>query len=386
MNGKLDLSALETLNIPEYKADPKDEISDFTEEQISEIKEEVINEVDSLEEFLKDAPQEIKGETKEDKTPPRTSLEAITDTISEETSKDTSNENKSEENKEISVIQGLSEWARSENIFDYKDEDFEDSTDFLRNKIDEISEKKAEEKLKELPEVIYEIAKNYKEGVPLDELIYSKSREIEYNGITEDQISESKELQKKLITDYLMNSDPDITDEKIAKKLQKFEDSLLLEDEAKEAHEKLVIFEKKYQERLKDEQKQRIKQNEEDFQKKLSQVESEIMGTDEFIPGIKETKESKRKIFEGYTKSDRNGETALMKEFKNNPKLWYSVTKFVLEMKGNLDSVKTKLKTEISKDTKKGLNTYQETPGLSKINLSTMKKAIEISKKQRGSF
>ncbi len=53
-------------------------------------------------------------------------------------------------------------------------------------------------------------------------------------------------------------------------------------------------------------------------------------------------------------------------------------------MNGNLESVKTSLKTEATKKVKETVNTYQEQKGsLSKIDMSKVRKAIQLSKKNK---
>lgn len=375
MVDKLDFSALEGMNIPGIEENPENEILQLTQDDTNQIKELVIQEVNSFEDFNK-------ADTTQEAEIPKDQLEApVTEEV--ETTEVQNQEQETQENTEdpeVSIIKGLSEWARSESLFDYKDEEFEDSTDFLKNKINEVAEQKAEEKLKELPDVIYELAKNYKEGVPLDELIYSKSREIEYNSIDEDKVTEDKELQKRLVSDYLSNRDPDLTEEQIDKKIKKYEDSLLLEDEAKEALQKLRIFEKKYQEKLVSAQKEKNLEAQQEYNKRVQSIENEILGMDEIIPGIQVSKEERKKLIEAYTKPDKQGKTQMMKLIEKDPNMKYKIAQFVVLMEGNLKGVETKLKTQVSKQAKQVVNTYKET-SLGKINYSTIKKALDISKK-----
>lgn len=367
MAGKLDLSALEGMNIPEIPLDPKNEVK-ITPEDKEDLKEEIIKEVESLEEFTKEDPKDegSKEGKKEDSEIQEEEIPA-------------DNGDQSQEG-EVSIIKGIAEYLKSENIFDYKDEDFEDSTDFLSKKINEVAEAKAEEKLKELPEVIYELAKNYKEGVPLSDLIISKSKEIEYSNIDEKTLEKDVELQKKLVADWLVAQDYD--DDEITKKLTKYEDALILEDEAVTALKKLRIYEQRYQESLKESASKQRAKDLQDYQDKVKSIEKEIEDSQEIIPGITLSKEEKKKLFDAYTKVDSKGETALIKKLKADPKSWYKVTQFLVLMDGNLETVKSKLKTEVSKKAKETVSTYKETPGLNKLNINTIKKAMERIKKQ----
>ncbi len=364
---KLNLSALDGMNIPEIPLDPKND-TELGQEEIDEIKEGVINEVESLNEFITVIPKD--DENQED------SQEEGSEEQDQEIPKGDKNQSQEDE---VSLIKGIAEYLKSEKVFDYKDEDFEDSTDFILKKINEVAEAKADEKLKEYPEVIHELAKNYKEGVPLDYLIESKSREIEYNQIKVEDLSEDKELQKKLVSDWLIAQEYDQED--IDKKISKYDDALILEDEAVTALKKLKAYEQKYQETLKQAAKQKADKDKQDYLDQVKGIEKDIEDAPEIIPGLALSKEEKKKIFEAYTKTDSKGETQLIKKLKQDPKAWLKITQFMVLMDGNLDSVKTKLNTQVAKQAKQTVQTYKETTGLSKINMNTVKKAMERIKK-----
>lgn len=364
-----DLSILDGMNIPEIKQ----EAAPINADDIKDIKHDVISEVNSLADFMKDAPAEIQEaanvEGKKEAKVETPELNTEVPEINTEAPADNTEP-------EITPIRALSDWAKSESLFDFKEEEFEDSTDFLKNKITEVAQSLADQKLAEYPEEIHELAKNWKAGVPLDELIYSKSREIEYSQIKESDIDENKDLQKRLVTERLIENG--YTEEQVSKKIKKYEDAAILDDEAKEALGWLTQFEKRYQDGLKAEAVQRQKASETQYQESLNKIENEILGYDEILPGIKESKENLKKIFEAYTKQDRGGKTALIKAIEKNPTLaWAKITKLLVLEDGKLDNIEKQLKTKVAQSTKEKVSTYKETPGIGKIDIKAIKRWAE---------
>lgn len=359
---RLDFSALEKLNLPPIEDIPGNTEDVLGEDSIEEAAQAALKEVESLEDFKDPIDEEDEVEIPEAITP-----------------------EKEIEEPEVSVIQGLSEWAKAKGLFDYKEEEFEDSEDFLESKLIEKSKVYSQEWKDSLPKVVKEIIENYEEGIPLDELVYSKSREIEYNNIADRDLETQEELQKKLVADWLYTQD--YTEDEVKSKLKKLEDAFMLEDEARTALKKLKVYESKYQEQLKNQVQEQKQADEKAFATRIKNIQTEILSAEEVIKGIKLSKEDKQKLFDSYTKLDSKGETALTKAIKSDPQAWYKITQFMVLMGGDLSKVEQKLNTENTKKIKAAVNTYQETPGLSKLTspeaLKAMRKAINQAKKNK---
>ena len=378
---KLDFSALEKLNLPPINIEQKDLESVegqplLTKDEIEEAKETAIQEVTGIDEFSREK------DTEDSKDPEEASPEEQSEAETPEFTDEDSEGNAGTE--DTSVIKAVAEWAKAKGVFDYEDDQFEDSEDWLETKLVEKSKAYADEWKESLPPIIKEVINNYEEGVPLDELIYSKSREMEYNTVDEDKLGESDALQKKLVADWLYTQD--FSDEEIDAKLKKYEDALILEDEAKTALKKLKAYEAKYQEQLKVDTQRKRQEAQENYNQMLKQIESDIMASDEIIPGITLSKEEKKKVYEAYTKQDSSRKTQLMKALESDPQAWYKITQFMVLMNGNLKDVEKKLTTKATQKVKETVNTYKESPGLNKLTspsaLKAMKKAIEKVKKQ----
>jgi len=384
---KLDFSALEKLNLPpiDMKASDLEPVTSGSlrgldkEEIIEDAKESAIEEIENIDEFSTPSEasevSETDGEEKEEKK--QTSQDSEDEDLEDFESGQDSSE-------ETSVVKAVAEWAKAKGLFDYEEDKFEDSEDWLETKLVEKSKEYTQEWVDSLPPVIKEIITNYEEGVPLDELVYSKSREIEYNAVDENELEKSEGLQKKLVSDWLYTQE--FSEEEIETKLKKYEDALILEDEAKTALKKLRAYESKYQEQLKFQTQQKQEAARQNYETYMKKIETDIMNSQEIIPDIPVSKEERKKLYDAYTKADSKGDTALTRAIKSDPQAWYKITQFMVLMNGNLKNVEKSLQKKATEKLKKSVTTYKETPGLNKLTspaaLKAMKKALEKSKKQ----
>lgn len=363
-----DLSELNGLNAPALSEPEIEKVKDFT-----------IDEVESLEEFQKKFTESQKQVTSTKDNPAVETDEGVPDTVVEVPE----NETEVETEEDISPIRAIAEWAGTKGIIDFDPEKFEDTEEYLESKLNAVVENKVKSYKEELPEVLHDLINNYEEGVPLMELIDSKSRQMEYSSIEEKALEDDVELQKNVIRQHLSNLD--YKEEAIEKKIKRFEEGVMLEEEAKEALEKLKTFEAKYQENLIKETKARKAAAEKEWQDQIKNIEKTIMTADEIIPGVKLSKEDKQKLFDGYIKFDSKRETQLTKAMKADPLANLKIAQFFLLMGGNVSKLKTTLKTEVSKEVKKTVNTYKEKDNpLNKLDLNKIKKAVDLVKKARG--
>lgn len=370
---ELDLSMFGDLQEMNF---PAPENTELTDKDIEDVKEFTIGEVESLEEFQKQTAtkKEVTSTTDAPEIEEETEIEAPDNTGEEAASK--------EGTEEVSPIRAIAEWAGTKGIIDFDPEKFEDSEDYLENKLNDVVKSKVEAYKQDLPEVLHDLINNFEEGVPLMELIDSKSRQMELSSIDESALEKDVDLQKNILRQHLANQD--YKEDAIEKKIKRLEDNLLLEEESKEALEKLKVFEEKYQQNLIKETQERKKQAEKEWQDTLKNIEKTIMTADEIIPGIKLTKEEKQKLYDGYIKFDAKRETQLTKALKADPLANLKIAQFFLLLNGDVSNIKTKLKTEVTKEVKKTVNTYKEkdTP-FSKVNLGKIQKALELAKQQR---
>ena len=138
-----------------------------------------------------------------------------------------------------------------EGIISEMPEEFGGEVDDLFGLIGKEINNHTEKWIKGLPKPIMDLIENYQEGVPLDRIIQTKSREIEYAGVSDEVLSDNEELQKYLVKQDLKNRG--YSDAKILKRLKVFEDTDSLEEEAKDALGALKQLEAYNQSQLKKE-------------------------------------------------------------------------------------------------------------------------------------
>lgn len=254
-----------------------------------------------------------------------------------------------------------------------------------------------------LPERIRKVIDNYEEGVPLDVLIGLESADTRLNSLTEDQVKDSEELQKLLISENLRRQG--ISDAKIAKRIQQFDDLNQLEEEALDALTESKEYIKKATEEETNKAKQARIKAEEARVKSLADLQKDIKATNQLIEGIKISDREKDIIYESMTKAvdkDSNGNpmNAVMVTRQKNPlgfeKLlhyYHSLGLFNIEDDGklspNISKIKAGAKASAMDDLNKAIVDRQSssvgTPaGEPRANAETMKSNIDIMKRAFG--
>lgn len=178
-------------------------------------------------------------------------------------------------------------------------EEFGGKVDDLFSLINSEIDNKTTKWVKSLPKPIIDLIENYQEGVPLDRIIQTKSKQIEYGGITDEVLSENVELQKYLIKQDLQNRGH--SEAKILKRLKVFEDSEVLEDEAADALTALKQLETYNQSELKKKAKQNRELQENMNKKTLEDIKNAVDTSNEIIPGIALSKKAKDKLYDSLT-------------------------------------------------------------------------------------
>jgi hypothetical protein len=159
-----------------------------------------------------------------------------------------------------------------------------------------------------LPPAVRKVIDNYEEGVPLDKVIENQSRQFQYKSITAETIESNIELQKRLVAQDLINRG--YSEEKIAKRLEMFENSETLLEEAKDAHGTLVQAEEYREEQMKAQAREQAKMQEENNRRTLEDIRNSIDSAEEIVPGMKLNKTSREKLYKSLTSpvgKDANG-------------------------------------------------------------------------------
>jgi len=159
-----------------------------------------------------------------------------------------------------------------------------------------------------LPNVIKNLIDNYEDNVPLDKLIGLKSESIRLDNITSENLKGNTELQKKVISENYKRLG--MSDAKIAKRIQQFEDLDQLTEESEDALSDSKEFMKEAIEAEKEAARINTENAEKARQKNLTSLKDKINSTDTLVGDIKLTKKEKESLYNSMTKvveTDDNG-------------------------------------------------------------------------------
>ena len=210
-----------------------------------------------------------------------------------------------------------------ESLFDAISEEI--GWEFDENDPEDVKPKTVTELVKYFKDVIAEssIPQYSSEDVQkLDEFVRNGGKLENYfqagNGIDYDNIDITDEsIQKKVIT--TLYKEKGWEDARIAKKIERYEDAGVLEDEAEEAVELLKKIEAEKKEALLESQKKTAEESKQKQQKFYDDVVNEIKGLSD-IRGIKISKDDRARLAEYIFKYDSNGVTQYQKDYAKSVK------------------------------------------------------------------
>ena len=184
-----------------------------------------------------------------------------------------------------------------------------------------------------------------------------------------DNIDITKEdNQKKVLKEYLKTQG--YNDTRIDRKLERYEDAGVLEEEAEEALEFLKDASSKNKERLLEEQETFARQQKEEQQKYIDSVVKEINSITE-IRGIKIPKEDKARLAEYMFKPDSSGQTQYVKDFVKDPKNVIGAAYFTMKGDALLGAAKNEGNTKAMQRLKNSLKSTGAGKNSKKITTSS---------------
>ena len=210
-----------------------------------------------------------------------------------------------------------------ESLFDAISEEI--GWEFDENDPEDVKPKTVTELVKYFKDVIAEssVPQYSSEDVQkLDEFVRNGGKLENYfqagNDIDYDNIDITDEsIQKKVIT--TLYKEKGWEDARIAKKIERYEDAGVLEDEAEEAVELLKKIEAEKKEALLESQKKTAEESKQKQQKFYDDVVNEIKGLSD-IRGIKISKDDRARLAEYIFKYDSNGVTQYQKDYAKSVK------------------------------------------------------------------
>ena len=204
----------------------------------------------------------------------------------------------------------------------------DDLVDYMRQVVDENSTPDySDDRVKQLDEYV-------KKGGNFEDFYGVQSQETNYDKLDMEDTS----AQKLVIQDYLKMSG--FNDDQIKRKISRFEDAGLLEDEAKDNLEVLKEYKENEKRQLQEEQTKTQQEYEEKQKNLINDITTNINSLTE-IRGIKVPTEDRKKLLDYAFKVDMNGETQFQKDYaKNATKNFIETAYFSMKGDALLNSAK----------------------------------------------
>ena len=298
------------------------------------VEKEEIEEDDETEDVDDAEEEEEPIETKPKKNKKKPESKVVEDDNTEEVEdNDTSDDNKSEE-VIVNFFDSLSEQLGWDDVDDEeKPKTAEDLIEYFRDVIEENSVPNyASEEVEKLDEFVRN-GGNLKDYFSIDADLDLDNIEVEDNEIN----------QKLIVKEFL--KEKGFSTKQIEKKITKYEDAGILEDEATDALEALRDIKAERKEKLLEQQQKQAREAEKQQQEFFQNVVSEIKGMNS-IYGIDIPEKDKRALLEYIFKPDANGVTKYQKDYAKSLK--NLITSAYFTMKG--DSLITIAKQKGRKD------------------------------------
>lgn len=210
---------------------------------------------------------------------------------------------------------------------------------------------------------------------------YLDTRQKANNNVTLEQVKEDEDLQKNYVRRWLEIQGYD--KEEIDSKIEKYDASGLLEDEAEGAFKKVKKSIEAEETALLKQVENTQEENKQKYAEYLKNLNTSIE-TKEEIAGFKVSSKQKKEFFEYITKPiDKSGKTALMKANEEDPEAqlkmaWLYFNKF------DFNKLEKKVATQVTSKLKEKLNNYsdsREKLSASKIHIPAKPTDLSIARK-----
>lgn len=208
-----------------------------------------------------------------------------------------------------------------------KPKSVDDLVEYMKSAIEESSKP---EYASEDVAAIDEFVRN---GGNLQDYFSTVSTEVDYSNIDLDKV----ENQKLVVSEFM--KEKGFTDSQIKRKIEKYEDADILEDEANDAIESLIEIKEEKRKELLERQKIEAETAMQEQQKFYKNVVGEIEGLSD-IRGIKIPKEDKKQLMEYIFKVESDGKTRYQKDYAKSTKNLIESAYFTMKGDKLLESAK----------------------------------------------
>jgi len=208
-----------------------------------------------------------------------------------------------------------------------KPKSVEDLVEYMKSAIEESSKPEyANDEVAAIDEFV-------KNGGNIQDYFSKATSDVDYSTLDLDKL----ENQKLVVSEFM--KEKGYTEAQIKRKLEKYEDADILEDEANDAIDPLIEIKEERRKELLETQKIEAKRAQEDQQKFYTNVVEEI-GALADIRGIKIPKEDKRQLMEYIFKVESDGRTKYQKDYAKSTKNLIESAYFTMKGDKLLDSAR----------------------------------------------
>ena len=293
--------------------------------------------------------------------------------VEEKKTKPTSKKNKQETEEAEEEEENEEETSQVTALFDAIAEEL--SWEFTEEE-EEDKPKTVEELVNYFKDVINEQSKpEYasEEVAKLDEFVRNGGRLEDYFTVSTDidfeNIDMDDENNQKLVLKELL-AKKGYSDKQITKKIERFEDAGVLEDESKDAIEELQEIAEKEKEKLLEDQKKQKEEIMQRQQKFFDDVVGEIKSLDN-IRGIKIPPKDKKELLAYIFKADANGKTQYQKDYSKSVRNLIESAYFTMRGDTLLDAAKKQGTSSAIKNLKNSLRSTSVSKNTKRINSSS---------------
>ena len=309
-------------------------------------------EEDEEEEEVEEEEEETEEEKKTKSTSKKNKQE--TEEVEEE------EENEEESSQVTALFDAIAEelsWEFTEEEEEDKPKTVEELVNYFKDVINEQSKPEyASEEVAKLDEFV-------RNGGRLEDY-FTVSTDIDFENIDMDDENNQKLVLKELL------AKKGYSDKQITKKIERFEDAGVLEDESKDAIEELQEIAEKEKEKLLEDQKKQKEEIMQRQQKFFDDVVGEIKSLDN-IRGIKIPAKDKKELLAYIFKADANGKTQYQKDYSKSVRNLIESAYFTMRGDTLLDAAKKQGTSSAIKNLKNSLRSTSVSKNTKRINSSS---------------
>lgn len=350
---------------------PTPDNDDLTDEELEELKKQSVKnrpatpgsknnkETEEDEETVEDDDLNVEPDAVKNKKSKKTEVEEDDDDIN--TEEDDENEIDEEESSKVTAlfdaIAEELEWEFDDDEKEEKPKTVEELVNYFKDVIKEQSVPQyANEDVAKLDEFV-------RNGGDLNEY-FTLTPEIDYENFDTTIESNQKQIVKMLLTEKGFN------EKQIARKIEKYEDAGILEDEAEDALEAMKEIEETKKEQLLENQKKQHDQFVARQQKFMDDVVGEINAMKD-IRGIKVPDKDKKALLAYIFKADADGKTQYQKDYSKSVKNLIESAYFTMKGDILLDTAKKMGTSSAIKNLKQSLRSTGVSRGTRRINTNS---------------